>query len=136
MSKDLNPNQYKEAVKAIYDEALQAATALLKEKGEKCYIAFFDGKDQAEGIFMDDDGILVLLPIFGVGLNEEGRLCVGGMMSDNGYDNFPQAWTDAKELLPFSYPSIYRFVAEYIESTITKAEADEIAEEYWDGEDF
>ena len=31
MSEKLNPNQYNEAVKAIYDEALQAATDLLKE---------------------------------------------------------------------------------------------------------
>ena len=37
MSENLNPNQYIEAVKAIYDEALQAATDLLKEKGEKCF---------------------------------------------------------------------------------------------------
>lgn len=138
MNKELNPYKHLDSAKAIFDEALQDATALLKEKGEKCYIALSDWEDQAEGIFMDDDGNLAMLSIFGVGLNEEGQLCVGGTVDNIGYghgpDDFPQAWTCANELQPFCYPSIYRFVAEYIESTFTKAVADEIAEEYWNDE--
>lgn len=138
MSKELNAYKYLDSVKEIFDESLQAATALLKEKGEKCYIAISDWNDQAEGIFTDDDDNLAMLSIFGVGLNEDGVLCVGGTVDNIGYghgeEDFPQTWTDAKELEPFCYPSIYRFVAEYIESAITKEEADKIAEGYWDNE--
>ena len=39
MSKELNPKQYTDAIAKLQEEAFQAATALLKEKGEKCYIA-------------------------------------------------------------------------------------------------
>lgn len=137
MSKDLNPNQYKEAVKAIYDEALQAATALLKEKGEKCYIAFSDW--ECETSAYSDDGDCTV-SIFGVGLNTEGKLCVAAVVDNIGYghgpDDFPQAWTEATELQSDCYPNLYWFVAKNIDKTITKAEAEETAEEYWDGEDF
>lgn len=137
MSENLNPNQYIEAVKAIYDEALQAATNLLKEKGEKCYIAFSDWECETEAYYSYSD---CTVSIFGVGLNENGNLCVAAVVNNIGYghgpDDFPQSWTEASELKPDCFPDLYWFVAENIDKTISKEEADEITKEYWDEQDF
>lgn len=136
MSKELNPNQYEEAVKAIYDEAQQAATNLLKEKADKCYLAFSDWECEISAYY-ENGGCSV--SIFGVGINEAGKLCVAAVVDDIGYghgpDDFPQAWTEATKLKPDCYPSLYWFVAKNIYKTITKVEADEIAKEYWYDED-
>lgn len=136
MSENLTPNHYNEAVKAIYDEALQAATDLLKEKGEKCFIAFSDWECESTAYYDNGD---CTVSIFGIGLNTEGKLCVAAVVDNIGYghgsDDFPQAWTEATELKSDCYPKLYWFVAKNIENTITKAEADQIAEEYWDSEE-
>ena len=71
MSKELNPKQYTDAIAKLQEEALQAATALLKEKGEKCYIA--DSKEYA--IFSGEEDDIGTQSIYGVGLNEDGELC-------------------------------------------------------------
>lgn len=127
MSKELNPKQYTDAIAKLQEEALQAATALLKEKGEKCYIA--DSEEYA--IFSGEEDDFGTQSIYGVGLNADGELCAA-----IGRDQYePEEWTDASELWPKSYPIIYDIVASNIDNTITKEEAYEIAEEYWDGEE-
>lgn len=136
MSKDLNPNQYQEAVKGIYSEALQAATNLLKEKNDKCYIAFSDWECETDAYYDNSD---CTVSIFGVGLNENGNLCVAAVVNNIGYghgpDDFPQSWTEASELKPDCYPDIYWFVAMNIDKCITKEEADKVAKGYWYVED-
>lgn len=123
MSKELNPKQYTDAIAKLQEEALQAATALLKEKGEKCYIA--NSKEYA--IFSGEEDDNVTQSIYGVGLNEDGELCAA--IGRAQYE--PEEWTDASELWPKSYPIIYDIVASNIDNTITKAEAEDIAEEHW-----
>lgn len=136
MSEKLNPNQYIEAVKAIYDEALQAATDLLKEKEEKCFIAFSDWECETSAYYDNGD---CSVSIFGIGINEAGKLCVSAVVDNIGYghgpDDFPQAWTEATELKSDCFPNLYCFVAENIDKTISKEEADEITKEYWDDEE-
>ncbi|WP_302414933.1 hypothetical protein [uncultured Prevotella sp.] len=123
MSKDLNPKQYTDAIAKLQEEAFQAATALLKEKGEKCYIA----NSEEYATFSGEEDDYGTQSIFGVGLNEDGELCAA-----IGRDQYqPEEWTDAAELWPKSYPIIYEIVASNIDNTITKAEAEDIAEEHW-----
>lgn len=135
MSKEIKAKQYIDAVKKIQEEALQASVALLKEKGENCYIAFDDFDDFASGIFIDHYGNTSSLSIFGVGLDNEDNLCVGAVVDNIGYGHsewdFPQKWTNANQLLKGSYPYIYRFIASNIDKSVTKSEADEIAKKYW-----
>lgn len=119
----MNPNQYNEAVKAIYDEALQAATDLLKEKGEKCFIAFSDWECETSAYYDNGD---CSVSIFGIGINEAGKLCVAAVVDNIGYghgpDDFPQAWTEATELKSDCFPNLYCFVAENIDKTISKVD--------------
>ena len=123
MSKELNPKQYTDAIAKLQEEAFQAATALLKEKGEKCYIA----NSEEYATFSGEEDDYGTQSIFGVGLNEDGELCAA-----IGRDQYqPEEWTDAAELWPKSYPIIYEIVASNIDNTITKAEAEDIAEEHW-----
>lgn len=135
--KNLNPNQFLDALEKIYDEALQAATSLLKENGEKCYIAFSEWDCKTTDAYYDDGGCTV--SIFGVGINEAGKLCVAAIVQNIGYghseDDFPQSWTEASELNSYCFPELYRFIAQNIDNCMTKAEADKIAKEYWEGED-
>lgn len=133
MTKELNPNQYSESVEKIYDEALNAATALLKEKGEKCYIAFSDWECEIEAYYSYSS---CTVSIFGVGLNAEGKLCVAALVDNVGYghssDEFPQSWVEATELKHDCFPDLYWFVTTNLDKTISRDEADEIAKEYWD----
>lgn len=127
---DLNPRKYNDAINAIYKEAKQEAINLLKEKGDKCFIALDDWKDETEA-HCDD----VTISIFGVGLNENGELLVAACVDNIGYgfgpDDFPQGFTSTDNLEAACFPDIYRFVANNIEESTTREEAEKVYAFYY-----
>lgn len=113
------------------EEAYKEIISLLKQKGDKRYIAMSDWEDECEG----DDGDGTEVSIFGIGLDDEDEICVAAVVDNIGYGHgpydFPQEWTKVTELYEPNYCAFYRFVANNIEKAMTKEEADEVTKEYW-----
>ena len=117
----------------VIEDAYKEIISLLKQKGDKRYIAVPDWEDECEGY--DGDG--TKLSIFGIGLDDDDEICIAAVVDNIGYghgpDDFPQEWTKATELYEPNYCAFYRFVANNIEKAMTKDEADELADKYWNG---
>ena len=117
----------------VIEDAYKEIISLLKQKGDKRYIAVPDWEDECEG----DDGDGSELSIFGIGLDDDDEICIAAVVDNIGYghgpDDFPQEWTKATELYEPNYCAFYRFVANNIEKAMTKDEADELADKYWNG---
>ena len=117
----------------VIEDAYKEIISLLKQKGDKRYIAVPDWEDECRGY--DGDGTKV--SIFGIGLYDDDEICIAAVVDNIGYghgpDDFPQEWTKATELYEPNYCAFYRFVANNIEKAMTKDEADELADKYWNG---
>ena len=117
----------------VIEDAYKEIISLLKQKGDKRYIAVPDWEDECRGY--DGDGTKV--SIFGIGLDDDDEICIAAVVDNIGYghgpDDFPQEWTKATELYEPNYCAFYRFVANNIEKAMTKDEADELADKYWNG---
>ena len=117
----------------VIEDAYKEIISLLKQKGDKRYIAVPDWEDECRGY--DGDGTKV--SIFGIGLDDDDEICIAAVVDNIGYghgpDDFPQEWTKATELYEPNYCAFYRFVANNIEKAMTKDEADELADKYWKG---
>ncbi len=113
------------------EEANKDIVNLLKQKGDKRYIAVPDWEDECEGY--DGDGTEV--SIFGIGLDDDDEICVAAVVDNIGYGHgpydFQQEWTKATELYEPDYCAFHRFVADNIDKAMTKEKADEVTEEYW-----
>ena len=113
------------------EEAYKDIVNLLKQKGDKRYIAVLDWEDECEG----DDGDGTEVSIFGIGLDDNDEICVAAVVDNIGYGHgpydFPQEWTKATELYEPDYCAFHRFVADNIDKAMTKEETDEVTEEYW-----
>ena len=113
------------------EEANKDIVNLLKQKGDKRYIAVPDWEDECEGY--DGDGTEV--SIFGIGLDDDDEICVAAVVDIIGYGHgpydFQQEWTKATELYEPDYCAFHRFVADNIDKAMTKEKADEVTEEYW-----
>ena len=113
------------------EEAYKDIVNLLKQKGDKRYIAVPDWEDECEG----DDGDGTEVSIFGIGLDDDDEICVAAVVDNIGYGHgpydFPQEWTKATELYEPDYCAFHRFVADNIDKAMTKEEADEVTEGYW-----
>ena len=113
------------------EEAYKDIVNLLKQKGDKRYIAVPDWEDECEG----DDGDGTEVSIFGIGLDDDDEICVAAVVDHIGYGHgpydFPQEWTKATELYEPDYGTFHRFVADNIDKAMTKEEADEVTEGYW-----
>ena len=120
MEKNINPEQFVNQAEEVYQNALN--------NGEKRYVVIPDQEDEVEAISWDDVPII----IWGVGLNDDEHICVKAYVCNVGYgyseDDFPEDWTDIteKQIYPTSYPDIYRFVAEHIDSAMNKEAADKV----------
>ena len=83
---------------------------------------------------MSDDNVGI--SIFAVGLDDNGELCIAATVDNVGYgfteDDFEQGWTSTNGLHTDCFPDLYRLVADNLESTMTKAEADEIVNAMWE----
>lgn len=114
------------------EEAYKEIINLLKQKGDKRYIAVPDWEDECEG----DDGDGTEVSIFGIGLDDDDEICVAAVVDNIGYygngpDDFPQEWTKVTELYEPDYRAFHRFVVDNIDKAMTKEEADEVTKEYW-----
>lgn len=115
----------------VIEEAYKEIISLLKQKGDKRYIAVPDWEDECEG----DDGDGTEVSIFGIGLDDDDEICVAAVVDNIGYghgpDDFPQEWTKVTELYEPDYRAFLRFVVDNIDKAMTKEEADEVTKEYW-----
>ena len=129
----ISPDAFLNEINAINDKAKDTVIDLLSKQGDKRYIAVPDWEDECEG----DDGDGTEISIFGIGLDDDDEICVAAVVDNIGYghgpDDFPQEWTKATELYEPNYCAFYRFVANNIEKAMTKEEADELADKYWNG---
>ena len=129
----ISPDAFLNEMNAINNKAKDAVVDLLNKQGNKCYIAVPDWEDECEG----DDGDGSELSIFGIGLDDDDEICIAAVVDNigngHGPDDFPQEWTKATELYEPNYCAFYRFVANNIEKAMTKEEADELADKYWNG---
>ena len=128
-----SPDTFLNEMNAINDKAKDAVIDLLNKQGDKRYIAVPDWEDECEG----DDGDGSELSIFGIGLDDDDEICIAAVVDNigngHGPDDFPQEWTKATELYEPNYCAFYRFVANNIEKAMTKEEANELADKYWNG---
>ena len=115
----------------VIEDAYKEIISLLKQKGDKRYIAVPDWEDECRGY--DGDGTKV--SIFGIGLDDDDEICVAAVVDNIGYghgpDDFPQEWTKVTELYEPDYRAFHRFVVDNIDKAMTKEEADEVTKEYW-----
>ena len=129
----ISPDTFLNEMNAINNKAKDAVVDLLNKQGDKRYIAVPDWEDECEG----DDGDGSELSIFGIGLDDDDEICIAAVVDNigngHGPDDFPQEWTKATELYEPNYCAFYRFVANNIEKAMTKEEADELADKYWNG---
>lgn len=129
----ISPDTFLNEMNAINNKAKDAAIDLLSKQGNKRYIAVPDWEDECRG----DDGDGSELSIFGIGLDDDDEICIAAVVDNIGYghgpDDFPQEWTKATELYEPNYCAFYRFVANNIDKAMTKEEADELADKYWNG---
>jgi hypothetical protein len=125
----MDSKQFINQADVVYQNALNAAIELLKQNGEKRYIAFPDFDDEVSTFTKDD----VPIGIWGVGLNDDDHICVQAVVNNVGYgytgEEFPvEEWVDITEegIYPTSYPDLYRFVAEHLDSAMDKEAAEKI----------
>ncbi len=124
----MESSKFIKQVEALYAQALEEAIGLLKSSENGRYIAIPDWEDEVSAVSWDD----VPISIWGVGLNDEDHICVKAFVDNVGYghteDDFPGEWTDITEVKinSSSYPELYRFVADNIDKTMSKEDADNV----------
>ena len=127
----INAMAFLEKESASNQEAKQATLELLKQQGEKCYVAMRDWADETTAVSVDD----VSISIFAVGKDENDGLLIAATVDNIGYgngpDDFPQGFVSVDEIKDNAFPGIYRFVAANIENTVTREEAEEAFEDYY-----
>ena len=129
----ISPDAFLNEMNAINNKAKDAAIDLLSKQGNKRYIVVMDWEGSYTEYYTYEAAISV--SVFGVGLNEDNNLCIAATVDNQGYgcseDDFEQDWVEASELDRPSYDMLYQFVAKNIDKAVTKEEADELADKYW-----
>ena len=129
----ISPDTFLNEMNAINNKAKDAAIDLLSKQGNKRYIVVMDWEGSYTEYYTYEAAISV--SVFGVGLNEDNNLCIAATVDNQGYgcseDDFEQDWVEASELDRPSYDMLYQFVAKNIDKAVTKEEADELADKYW-----
>lgn len=61
-------------------------------------------------------------------MNDDDHICIRALVYDDDCGDFPEDWTDITEteIFPTSYPDIYRFVVEHLDSAMDKEAAEEM----------
>ena len=115
-------------VDEINQEALNEAASLLKNNPNGSWIAVPEWEDEVDTRDWSD----VPIAIWAVGLNGDGHICIKACVMNIGYgysgDEFSNDWEDITEhkIEAYSYPELYRFVAENLDKATTKEEADKV----------
>lgn len=131
----ISPDTFWDEINAINNKAKDAAIDLLNKQGDNRYIVVMDWEDYYTEYYTNQAAISV--SVFGVGLNEDNNLCIAATVDNQGYGcskyDFEQDWVEVSELFRPCYAVLYRFVANNIDKAVTKEEADELADKYWNG---
>ena len=134
----ISPDTFLNEMNAINNKAKDAAIDLLSKQGNKRYIVVMDWEDYYTEYYTYKAAISV--SVFGVGLNEDNNLCIAATVDNQGYGcskyDFEQDWVEVSELNRPCYAFLYRFVAQNIDKAVTKEEADDLADKYWNGNGF
>ena len=129
----ISPDAFLNEMNAINNKAKDAAIDLLSKHGNKRYIVVMDWEDYYTEYYTYKAAISV--SVFGVGLNEDNNLCIAATVDNQGYgcseESFAQDWVETSELDIPNYANLYRFIADNIDKAVTKEEADELADKYW-----
>ena len=129
----LSPHIFIDEMDAINTKAQNAAIDLLNQQGNNRYIVVMDWEDYYTEYYTYKAAISV--SVFGVGLNEDNNLCIAATVDNQGYgcseESFAQDWVETSELDIPNYANLYRFIADNIDKAVTKEEADELADKYW-----
>mgnify|MGYP004645709879 FL=1 len=129
----ISPDTFLNEMNAINNKAKDAAIDLLSKHGNKRYIVVMDWEDYYTEYYTYKAAISV--SVFGVGLNEDNNLCIAATVDNQGYgcseESFAQDWVETSELDIPNYANLYRFIADNIDKAVTKEEADELADKYW-----
>ena len=134
----ISPDTFWDEINAINNKAKDAAIDLLNKQGDNRYIVVMDWEDYYTEYYTNQAAISV--SVFGVGLNEDNNLCIAATVDNQGYgcskDDFEQDWVEVSELFRPCYALLYGFVANNIDKAVTKDEADDLADKYWNGNGF
>lgn len=131
--KELDSLKFIDAVKALYQQALEETKALLKNNPYGAFIAIPDYDDEVLSKNMDDLG----LEIWAVGVNEQDHICIKAYENQPG-DCSVEEWHDLEwvdiedgdidhKIDQTCYPDMYRFVVQNLEAATSQEEADEVA---------
>ena len=134
----ISPDTFLNEMNAINNKAKDAAIDLLSKQGNKRYIVVMNWEYYYTEYYTSQSAISV--SVFGVGLNEDNNLCIAATVDNQGYGcskyDFEQDWVEVSELNRPCYAFLYRFVAQNIDKAVTKEEADDLADKYWNGNGF
>jgi hypothetical protein len=128
MKETIESKKFINQVDEIYQKALVETIELLKKCSKGKYIAIPNWEDEVNTIAYED----VPINIWGVGLNDKDHICIKAFVDNVGYghsdDDFPDDWTDITEdeIRTWSYPHLYRFVADNIDAATDKETADNV----------
>lgn len=128
MMEKIESKKFINQVDEIYQKALEETIELLKKCSTGKYIAIPDWEDEVNTITSND----VPINIWGVGLNDQNHICIKAFVDNVGYgyteDDFPEDWVDITEdeIRNWSYPHLYRFVSDNIDSATSKEDADKV----------
>ena len=115
-------------VNELYQKALEETIELLKNCSTGKYIAIPDWQDCFQTVTGDD----VPISVWAVGLNDQDHICLKAFVNNVGYgfddEDFPEGWVDMekKGMCSSSYPELYRFVSDNIDSATSKEDADKV----------
>ena len=134
----ISPDTFLNEMNAINNKAKDAAIDLLSKQGNKRYIVVMDWEGSYTEYYTYEAATSV--SVFGVGLNEDNNLCIAATVDNQGYgcseESFAQDWVETSELDIPNYANLYRFIADNIDKAVTKEEADDLADKYWNGNGF
>ena len=115
-------------VNELYQKALEETIELLKNCSTGKYIAISGWQDGFQTVTGDD----VPISVWAVGLNDQDHICLKAFVDNVGYgfddEDFPEGWVDMakKGMCSSSYPELYRFVSDNIDSATSKEDADKV----------
>lgn len=115
-------------VNELYQKALEETIELLKKCSTGKYIAIPDWQDGFRTVTDDE----VPISAWAVGLNDQDHICLKAFVDNVGYgfddEDFPEGWVDMTKvgMCSSSYPELYRFVSDNIDSATSKKDADKV----------
>jgi len=122
----MESSRFIDQIAAINTQAFEETKSLIQNSNGN-YIYIQDWEDEFEA---RANG--ATLSVRGVGLNEEGHICIFAIVDNVGYgfsgDEYPEGWTDITNdpIESDCYAEMYRFVADNIDKAMSRNQVDEL----------